>query len=72
MAAVREDYIMRSRFLGTVFAAGLAAFAGLGFTAAPASAQKVLKMQASWPAVSRCSRTSSSSPSAWTSSRPAS
>ncbi len=41
---------MRSRFLGTVFAAGLAAFAGFGLSAAPASAQKVLKMQASWPA----------------------
>jgi TRAP-type mannitol/chloroaromatic compound transport system substrate-binding protein len=33
-----------------VFAAGLAAFAGFGLSAAPASAQKVLKMQASWPA----------------------
>ena len=41
---------MKSRFLGTVFAAGLAALTGLGFNAAPASAQKVLKMQASWPA----------------------
>jgi TRAP-type mannitol/chloroaromatic compound transport system substrate-binding protein len=33
-----------------VFAAGVAAFTALGLTAAPASAQKVLKMQASWPA----------------------
>ncbi|MCW5744962.1 MAG: TRAP transporter substrate-binding protein [Alphaproteobacteria bacterium] len=41
---------MRSRFLGTVFAAGLAAFTALSLSPAPAAAQKVLKMQASWPA----------------------
>jgi len=41
---------MKSRFIGTAFAACMAACAGLGLTAAPADAQKVLKMQATWPA----------------------
>jgi TRAP-type mannitol/chloroaromatic compound transport system substrate-binding protein len=43
--------MIRARLLETAFAAGVAAFASLAAVASPASAQqKVLKMQASWPA----------------------